>query len=135
MTLIINNYLRRQLEGFLNNWPTEEEYGGFLIQNWRSGRVTNFLPVPNWSQKPKEEFNPHDREKVKRLAEKLGNPVAFWHSHPTPCIMSAGDLSYASFYKDLIFVTISPLNHRWSKQYIWYACKGVEPVEVEFIGP
>lgn len=77
--------------------------------------------------------------KALRLAEKLADTKrgmkvsAMWHSHPTPCIMSVADVAYAeSDCKDIYFVMISP-KETWGKNFVWYACKGIKPEEINFV--
>ena len=130
--------IKTELEHFLNNYYLiSEEQGGFLIGN-RLGRISMFLPIPNASQTPRTNYIIQNRIKALDLANKLasskkGGVEAFWHSHPDPCIMSAADLSASgSFYPNLKFITISPIT-KWNRKYLWYACEGVKPIELEFI--
>jgi len=131
----IKNKLKDRLERFLNSYPTSEEQGGFLLARW--GVISEFLPIPNVSPNPAARFESPSR--ATNLADKVARSrrmtiAAFWHYHPTPCIMSAADLSYAEVRRDIPFVTISPTaDYGWKKEFIWYACLGIKPVKIQFI--
>lgn len=135
----IKKQLQKELETFLQR-GYGREYGGFLIAN-RLGIIDTFLPVPNMHKEPRNHFLPSDN--ARDLAEAFSrrktqnyssNVKAFFHSHPDPCIMSAADLCAAGgFYKDLYFVTISPLQPTYARKYIWYACKGIVPERIDFV--
>lgn len=137
----IKKITKTHLEKFISCYMSRDiEHGGFLIQN-RRGNIDAFLPIPNISVNARNTYDVGNRERAlgeaRILAEikKYGKVSAFWHSHPTPCIMSVADLSASgSYYPDLFFVTISPLDdNHWQTKYVWYACKGIRPVEIKFI--
>jgi proteasome lid subunit RPN8/RPN11 len=140
-SLKIKESIKKRLERF---WSSSEERGGFLIAN-RRGVVCEFLPLPNMSSVPKERYQEpqslsrildfaYDYSKSKYRYGFYPRVVAFFHTHPTPCIMSAADLSCAPQYRNLLFVTISPIEREyWCKEFAWYACSGIEPRRIEFV--
>jgi len=131
----VKEKLKDRLERFLNAYPNSEEYGGFLLARWAV--VSEFLPVPNVSPNPISRFE--SSPEACKLAEKVARSrrmtiAAFWHYHPTPCIMSSADLSYAQLCRDIPFVTISPTtDYGWKREFIWYACLGIKPVKIQFV--
>lgn len=132
----IDKKLKETLERFLYLWPNSEEFGGFLLASKRGHyrKVSFFLPVPNIAEEPQHRFRFPDRAKA--LAEKLANSkrmevIAEWHSHPSPCIMSVADVSVAS-NENLFFVMISSKDG-YGRNFVWYACKGIKPEEIEFV--
>lgn len=137
----IKKALRTRLENFLREYPSYEEYGGFLLESNKTKCVNDFILITNASDEPKRSYSVgKNRSRAKELAKKLAGSrryrvIAFWHSHPTPCIMSAGDLSSSgSYYPNLVFMTISPTSeYGWKKKFMWYACKGVNPIEIQFV--
>lgn len=134
--LLIKWDTRLGLENYLSNFPRYFECGGFLLMSRKIRQINDFIPIPNISDKPRQSFRPPPKSKDfanKYAGSKRKQVVAFFHSHPTPCIMSAGDLTYANHYQDLVFVTISPLKDSWNTEYIWYACRGVKPVKIKYV--
>lgn len=134
----IKTDLRKRVEALAYQCRPEET-GGYFLKNSR-GVITDFLPIPNIHPTPKQAYQPLN--KAKELANRLArsksngyswNVEAFFHTHPEPCIMSAADLSYADYNRDMIFVTITPIDNLWNKKYIWYACKGIAPERIEFV--
>jgi proteasome lid subunit RPN8/RPN11 len=142
-SLKIKESIKKRLERF---WSSSEERGGFLIAN-RRGVVCEFLPLPNMSSVPEERYQePQSLSRILDFAKEYCNSgfepywnsthrvVAFFHTHPTPCIMSAADLSCAPQYRNLLFVTISPIERMsWCREFAWYACSGIEPRRIEFV--
>ena len=137
-SLKIKESIKKRLERF---WSNTLERGGFLMEN-RIGVVDEFIPLPNCSLDPKSQYLPptnslgfaqsYAKSRFRTWTAK-GKVVAFFHTHPTPCVMSAADLSASGAnYPDLFFVTISPLQG-WGKDFIWYACRGVVPKMIEFV--
>jgi len=132
----VKNSLRKRLENFLGSYPRWLEYGGFLLKSNRTKTISEFLPIPNVSDNPKTRFGTpkNSLDLAKKLADSRRMTVeAFFHSHPDPCIMSVADRSYAETYNSLIFVTISPIE-QYGRRYIWYACKGIKPIPIKFVG-
>ncbi|OPY46586.1 MAG: hypothetical protein A4E42_00452 [Methanoregulaceae archaeon PtaU1.Bin222] len=134
----IKSELRKRVEAFISSSPSYKEAGGFLFEN-RNGIVADFLPIPNISTKPEGEFKTNWKEAketaLRYAYSKRGYRIsAFFHSHPEPCIMSAADLGAAgSIYPDIDFVTITPLKNTYShREYIWYACRGIKPIKIEY---
>jgi proteasome lid subunit RPN8/RPN11 len=135
----IKSDLRKKVEALAYECKPQEA-GGYLIKNNRDV-ISDFLPVPNIHPEPRTHFQPHNAAKylayqyakTKGRSSYSNRVEAFFHSHPEPCIMSAADLSYADYNKDLIFITITPTGEMWKRNYIWYACRGIVPEKIEFV--
>jgi proteasome lid subunit RPN8/RPN11 len=135
----VKKELKKKIEALAHQCKPEE-IGGYLLKNNR-GVVGDFLPVPNIHSNPRGAYQPLQKgETLAHIyARSKGRTYswtveAFFHSHPTPCIMSAADLSYAQYTKNLTFVTLSPLGNGFSWDgYMWYACKGLAPEKIEFV--
>jgi proteasome lid subunit RPN8/RPN11 len=102
--------LKRRLEAFLDELVLrEQEMGGYLLKS-RRGIVSEFLPIPNVSEKPRTSYRmpPRSKDLAEQLARSRSMTVeAHFHSHPDPCIMSAADQCYAEA-TDLTCVAITP---------------------------
>ena len=139
MTIIkINNKVKLELERFLkSSWYNEFEWGGFLLE--RNGIIDEAVIIPNISDSPKNSY------KLPLLSKTLAEKIAYsyrqrktiaaeWHSHPEPFIMSQADTCYSQS-KDVIEVMITPLSkYSYHADFEWYACKGMEPVRIQFVG-
>jgi len=132
----VKKELQKKVEKFLQEWPSAEEYGGFLFAN-RLGTISEFLAIPNIHASRTNTYQMPETSKA--LAEKFGSArrlklVAHWHNHPTPCVCSAQDCSAAQSWSPLYSVMISPTgSSSYPKQYIWYFYKGIEPEKVFFV--
>lgn len=128
--------LREEIERFLYQYPDTEEYGGFLFakRRGRTDKASVCLCVPNCSDSPQNRFLFPSR--ARQLTDKLASAkrltvIATWHSHPKPCIMSVADVGVAE-NEDLIFLMISRKDE-YGKTFVWYACKGIKPEEIDFV--
>lgn len=128
--------LQKRLEKFLQEWPRDEEYGGFLFTN-RLGNVSEFLVIPNVHSSRKDTYLMPGT--ARDLAKKFGeskrlNLFAAWHNHPTPAVCSIQDCHAAEYYKPLYSVMISPTGSSGiKKEFIWYFYNGIKPEKVMFI--
>jgi proteasome lid subunit RPN8/RPN11 len=135
----IHEKVKKELESFLGNCYGEE-VGGFLLRNYHSDLITNFVAVPNEADDKRHSFSTNWKA-ARNFASNVSRSKrstslqAFFHSHPEPCIMSAADVGATEIYKDLDFVTISLVGSGFKKEYIWYACRGVTPIKVVFTKP
>ena len=128
--------LKRKLEKFLQQHPRSVEYGGYLFSNNR-GNISFFLPIPNISNSPQNSYKPP--ENARDLAGKLADAKrmkvsAFFHSHPTPQIMSVADVTVCDTgnYQYLYFVMVTP-KREYGKDFVWYASYGAKPEEIIFV--
>ncbi len=136
-TLKISRKVKDKVERFLAGYyGNEYEWGGYLIK--RREIINTVVIVPNNSPTPKSTYvfpplAPVMAEKFTRMKRGYASIAAEWHSHPHPCIMSTGDTCY-SRNNNVIEVMITPLEKGWASEFEWYACKGIAPVRIEFVG-
>jgi hypothetical protein len=132
----IKKDLQKRLETFLNTYPSQEEYGGFLFAN-RLGTISDFLAIPNIHSSKNDTYQMP--ENAKKLAEKIADSrriklVAHWHNHPTPAVCSVQDCRAATTWDPLYSVLISPTgSSSYRKEFVWYFYKGIKPEKVCFV--
>jgi hypothetical protein len=136
-TIKIHNKVKAEVERFLHSFSYNEyEWGGFLLEC--GGVVNKVIIVPNASNTPRYTyvFPPLSKElaeKYRYSFRRYHTVAAEWHSHPTPCIMSAGDTCYSKVH-NVIEVMVTPLSPYSYSDFEWYSCKGIEPIRIQFVG-